>query len=468
VSSLYRISALLFALAVLARLVFHQMTGFMADDAFITFRYAQHLAAGHGFVYNIGEHVLGTSTPLFTFILGLIGATGLDIPRTALAISLLCAGMTAVVIFRTATILRFTRWAALPAVMYILWPRSIVADSSGMETALFSLLIAAAIYYHTKRSPINALAMATLATLTRLEGAGLLVILLAYYLYTYRDRWQQILIVPAFLLGPWIAFATIYFGSPIPNSIPAKLALYSRFGADSWYGSLSYLMAWHHPLGWLIVASALVGGWWLWKKQFWGGLAAFWVLGMVAFYTVSKTHMFFWYPVPLYPVLLIFVAAVAPFVESRWRWFEAHALIMRPFVFVIVSAVLLLGMSSPIVQYREAQNEIDACHRAVATYLIAEATPDDLVAAEDIGYMGYYSSKRILDRDGLVSPEAVPYNRAGDYRGLVLDSKAAWVVAALDSPTSEFVRDSVFQQKYIQQKIFSGAACRYAVYKRRL
>jgi len=34
------------------------------DDAYITFRYAQNLAAGLGFVYNAGERVLGTTTPL--------------------------------------------------------------------------------------------------------------------------------------------------------------------------------------------------------------------------------------------------------------------------------------------------------------------------------------------------------------------------------------------------------------------
>ncbi|MBI1784674.1 hypothetical protein HYR69_05970, partial [Candidatus Sumerlaeota bacterium] len=39
------------------------------DDPYITARYARNLAAGNGFVYNSGERVLGTTSPLLTLIL---------------------------------------------------------------------------------------------------------------------------------------------------------------------------------------------------------------------------------------------------------------------------------------------------------------------------------------------------------------------------------------------------------------
>ena len=39
------------------------------DDPYITARYARNLATGHGFVYNEGERVLGTTTPLTTLLL---------------------------------------------------------------------------------------------------------------------------------------------------------------------------------------------------------------------------------------------------------------------------------------------------------------------------------------------------------------------------------------------------------------
>ncbi|MEW6648986.1 MAG: hypothetical protein AB1453_02220 [Chloroflexota bacterium] len=54
---------------------------FTQDDTFITYRYARNIARGYGFVYNPGEGVLGTTTPLYTLLLAAIiaWATRLDV-----------------------------------------------------------------------------------------------------------------------------------------------------------------------------------------------------------------------------------------------------------------------------------------------------------------------------------------------------------------------------------------------------
>ena len=49
---------------------------FVCDDAFISFRYAQNLAQGHGLVFNLGERVEGYTNFLWTLLLGLIVAVG--------------------------------------------------------------------------------------------------------------------------------------------------------------------------------------------------------------------------------------------------------------------------------------------------------------------------------------------------------------------------------------------------------
>jgi hypothetical protein len=49
------------------------------DDAFITLRYARNFAEGQGFVYNRGETVLGTSSPLYALTAGSVSrVTRLD------------------------------------------------------------------------------------------------------------------------------------------------------------------------------------------------------------------------------------------------------------------------------------------------------------------------------------------------------------------------------------------------------
>ena len=51
------------------------------DDAMITFRVAENLAYGRGFVYNPGEYVQVTTTPLYTMLLAggswLLGSLGM-------------------------------------------------------------------------------------------------------------------------------------------------------------------------------------------------------------------------------------------------------------------------------------------------------------------------------------------------------------------------------------------------------
>ena len=51
---------------------------FLNDDAFITFRYARHLVAGHGPVFNPGEYVEGYTNFLWMLIMASGLCVGLD------------------------------------------------------------------------------------------------------------------------------------------------------------------------------------------------------------------------------------------------------------------------------------------------------------------------------------------------------------------------------------------------------
>src|SRR5262245_28030247 len=58
-------------LAVLVRAWQWALIPFAAEDAYITFRFAEHWAHGLGPVYNVGERVMGFSSPLWTAWLAL-------------------------------------------------------------------------------------------------------------------------------------------------------------------------------------------------------------------------------------------------------------------------------------------------------------------------------------------------------------------------------------------------------------
>ncbi|MBU0984815.1 MAG: hypothetical protein KKA42_13150, partial [candidate division Zixibacteria bacterium] len=291
-------------------------------------------------------------------------------------------------------------------------------------------------------------------------------LLLVHNLYKHRDRWLSYLLVPAVIVGPWLLFAYFYFGSIIPNSVAAKLALYSRFGAGSVWDRLVYLMSWHNPLGWIMFALAIPGLWWLHKKVLSGRLEAIWILMMLAFYVFSNTLLFFWYVAPLYPVYLLLVAASVPWAVERLRFNVIRERKLAPFVYALMVLVLLAGCYRPVMYYRDFQESMTHVHREVGLYLKTRAAENDLVAAEDIGLMGYLSGLRILDRDGLVSPEAIPYNRTGDYLGLIQDYRPDWVVAT-NSPISGFVTDSAFLAHYQQDTLYSRQDMTCRVFSRR-
>lgn len=432
------------------------MSGFTADDALITFRYAENIIAGHGFVYNIGERILGTTTPLFTFLISLLMLFKLTAHNAALLISLVCSGLTSIILYRFAQRLRFGKFSWLPLLVYILWPRSIVADTSGMETALFSLLIIAAFYFQFRKMQIYSLALATLATLTRPEGALLLALLFAVNCYEDRRNIGAYFIIPLSMLIPWLAFSYFYFGSIVPGSITGKLALYSYIETRSALEKLVYLLGWHNPLGWLLSLAALFGCWWLLAKQNFGKLAIIWLFLMIAFFTFSKTALFFWYPVPIYPVYLLLAAAALPLLWDKLKIDASYKRLFSIGLPLLISIALIFYGYRQLGYYQEYENYLTEVHQAIGLYLKDKAEPDAVVAARYIGNTGYYSNLYILDRDGLVTPSAAAYNRRGDYLGFILDNRPDWVVAAPMRITGRFATDLIFLSNYELIKTFGS------------
>ena len=462
-----RNSGFLFLGTTAVRLIFNLSSGFIVDNAFVTFRYARDIAAGLGFVYNPGQHVLGTGTPLFTLILSLFSVVGIGPVHGAMLVSLVASGFTSVYIYRFAEKLRFGRAAFVPAFVYMLWPRSVVADMSGTSTALLTLLVIAAFYYQFTRRQYYALGAATLATVCRPEGVFLLIILFIHNLRHHREDLGRTILIPAAITVPWTAFATWYFGSPIPETIIARLALYSHGGAGSALERLVQLLGLSQPFGWILIVCAVTGGIWLWKAQDFGRLELVWLIATVVVFTLRPVHLSFWEITPMYPVYFLFGAALLPFAFDRWDYLGAQQSNILPTVAVLVLLGLGSGLTLSIRDHRQERIRLNDTHLSIGWYLRTHAEETDLIAAEDIGYIGYYSRRNILDRDGQVSPEAVPYNRKGKYYQLIADYRPEWVVASSESPISPFVTDSTFLSNYTEEQSYPFfGSNRYIIFRR--
>ncbi|RMF47780.1 MAG: hypothetical protein D6755_04660, partial [Anaerolineae bacterium] len=151
------------------------------DDPYITYRYAENLRAGLGFVYNPGQRTLSTTTPLWTLLLAVLRNPWLDMPVLANALSALSAAAGALGLWQLSQRWR-TPWAGwVMLAVYPLFP--LLLSTTGSETPLYLALgIWAVVAYAWEQYTWSGWLIA-LTTLARPDGILLAGVLGADYLW---------------------------------------------------------------------------------------------------------------------------------------------------------------------------------------------------------------------------------------------------------------------------------------------
>ena len=155
------------------------------DDAYITFRYARNLADGLGLVYNPGEWVLGTTTPLWAVLLaGFYRLGAVDLPWTAALLSALFDAITAGLLVLAARRLGWSPLAAwLAGAAWALNPLSVAYASGGMETSLFVLVVIGALSLAAAGKAQRAALLAACGVAVRPEAALVLGVVVTWSLW---------------------------------------------------------------------------------------------------------------------------------------------------------------------------------------------------------------------------------------------------------------------------------------------
>lgn len=234
----------------------------LCDDAFYTLRVVDNLFAGHGLRWNIDERVQVYTHPLWMMVLATASALTREYALTTVVLSIACA--TAAVAVAMACVRSLPARAAILAVA--LTSHAIVDFStSGLETPLACLLVALQVLAlrRAQGAPrlLLASACAALAMLTRLDL--LLVtfpLALLAWIESPRDRRSLVLCALGFLpLAAWEIFATVYYGSPLPNTYYAKIPAGIPRGDLVSIGARYLVESMHvDPLQWVALGAALV------------------------------------------------------------------------------------------------------------------------------------------------------------------------------------------------------------------
>lgn len=402
----------------------------LVDDAYITLRYARNLSQGVGFVYNSGEQVLGTTSPLYTLLLATLACLrpGVSLVGLARWVSLLADSCAIITLYLgLAELTRLRALAAAGAVFYALSPLRLLIGLSGMETALTMALVTAAWMAYCARRFALTIFLVGLGALARPE-IGLLAALLLLDI-----AWQQPRSLPKMIgllglvWGPWLLFAALYFGSPVPHSITAKMAVYVQRDVARTLSDLVFLISgflhWHtaNVSKSLSLVLTLMVTLWLFVLSLylairrhdptWPFLA--FLPAFALFYLIGRPLIFYWYVGPLLPALVIgLTLGMAQLARASPRPGVAASLMLLAALLAIGSGYTLQnGGVRPrqLVWGIATTAEREALYIEVAQELAPSVNAETVVAAPEIGALGYYLPARILDTAGLVSPEALSH-----------------------------------------------------------
>jgi len=471
--------AALVIVALLARLVPGERT---VDDAYITFRYARNIVEGNGFVYNPGERVMGTTTPLYTLLMaGLSLLTGSrDFPAIAMIVNALAGALSVGMLYLLSK--RFADHPIPAAAVALLWalaPFSVSFAIGGMETDLTIGLLIAAAYAHLTERPCAMAVLSALALLARPDTAIFLGPLwLSLILGQRRIPWREGLIALT-ILAPWLIFGTLYFGSPLTNSVSAKSVVYLLAPESALlrllqhYATPFFEQKVLPPHGVFIVLVAYCGLCAL------GAINAFrrdhktWPLIVYPFtyfavFALANPLIFRWYlspPVPFY--FLLIITGVWTVVRDLGKLVGQHAARLQYTVFsLLVIAALALtlnawtlhpghGPDRPAPEMAWFGGEI--IYRQIALELKEQLEPGDVVAIADIGTFGYYSEATILDPVGLISPSSSQYypippdrhaNALAIPTQLILDQQPEYVILLESYIRYTLLESDAFDARY--------------------
>ena len=426
----------------LAASAYYYGLGFPLDDSWIHLTYARNLAVYGEWAFQPGKLSAGSTSPLWTALLS-IGFLLKLAPYawTYLLGALLLWGMGLLgeMVVRRVSPLYQSRFPWVGLFLVAEW-HMVWAAASGMETLLHALLITIVLgmLMSGSRRFMTLGLLAGLSVWVRPDGITLLGPVIVHALAGReggKKRWRDLslfLIGFASIFAPYLLFNLVLAGTPMPNTYYAKQAEYALWQARPLMDRLGELTLQFlagpslallpGAIGWFVISL---------RKRDWGTLAGMaWFAGYIFLYVERlPVYQHGRYVMPAIPVFFLWgMAALVEFSSSKFlepfHWVVAAS--WKSIAGILCAAFWLIGAST----YAEDVALIES-EMVVSAKWVAENVPKgEIVAAHDIGALGYFDNHTLIDLAGLVSPEVIPFIRDEEELADYLDERnASYLIA---------------------------------------
>ena len=401
---------------------------YTADDAYISMRYAENVAHGNGFVFNVGERVEGYTNFLWVVLLAVANRFGFDTLPVTKVLGACCGLLTIWLGYLLARRLDASaRWPALAACALLATSPALAAWSvAGLETLLFTVLVTGSLLRYTieqereRAFPWSAL-LAALATLTRPDGAILGAVLGVHSVITARQRpiLQRLSWLGLFcaIAVPHEIWRWAYYGHPLPNTFYAKTGR----GLNQFLGGLLYTSAGIRKHGGILLFVLAVSAWFLAPLKERARPAVAFVVIWLA-YNVYKGHdplSLFRFFVPMLPVVFVLASIVVwrvirgllPAIpRAQAGFFLTFALGM-----VTTNAIMSYVSRNPREQLKEYQLQApDWGDLVTIANRLHQIWPGEArIAVIDAGAIPYLTGWYTIDRWGLIDDHIAHQRSAG-------------------------------------------------------
>ena len=411
--------------------MFQRGPGFPLDDAWIHQTYARNLATLGEWSFVPGQPSAGSTAPLWSLLLAIGHVLGLGpYVWTYFLGFLILWGFGLLAYWATRRLLpERPNWAWAAGIFFIFEWHLVWSTASGMETALFALIVTTILVIlllvsHSHQAAASVWLLLGLligvSVWLRPEGVTLLgpVILGALLIQTGKPyAWKKILaVLVGFLLlfGPYLIFNRQLAGEWWPNTFYAKQAEYAILRELPLLRRL--VQQFTLPLlgaGVLLLPGFAAAAWQGVQRRQWGLISSIiWLVGHLVLYAfrLPVTYQHGRYAIPMLPIFfLIGILGMAEVARL-----SSPVLLPRVVsrVWVITSGAVLAGFwVIGLNAYVEDVTIIETEMVDTAQWIAQNTEPDATIAAHDIGALGYFAPRPILDLAGLVSPDVIPFIR---------------------------------------------------------